>query len=275
MNHPKLMKGALAATAAVTTLGLYALKGRSNHPGMEALRGWAYAHRGLHREGVPENSMAAFRAALEKGYGIELDIHLMKDGNLAVIHDASLKRTAGADVQIEDLTAEDLENYRLEGTDEKIPLFRDVMALYEGKAPMIVELKPVKNNHAALAEAACELMKDYKGIYCMESFDPRCISWLRQNRPQIIRGQLTENFWAHDKKLNPAVRFVLTHNLLNFTTVPDFVAWKFADRKDSVTTALCRRAWDIQGVSWTIRSQEDFDTAVAEGWLPIFEGFEP
>ena len=275
MNHPKLMKAALAATALVTTAGLYTLKGRTGHPGMEALRGWGYAHRGLHREGVPENSMAAFRAALEKGYGIELDIHLMKDGNLAVIHDASLLRTAGVDVMIEDLTAEDLENYRLEGTDEKIPLFRDVMALYEGKAPMIVELKPMNNNHAALSEAACEILKDYKGVYCIESFDPRCIQWLRKNRPQIIRGQLSENFVAHDKKLHPAIRFLLTHNMMNLATCPDFLAYKFADRKASFTTALCRNVWDIQGVSWTIRCQEDYDTAVQEGWLPIFEGFEP
>jgi glycerophosphoryl diester phosphodiesterase len=262
---------------AVVLAGLYLLstQGRTGHSGLADLKGWAYAHRGLHDENLPENSMAAFRAALENGYGIELDIHLMKDGNLAVIHDSSLLRTAGVDVRIEDLTLEDLENYRLEGTDEKIPLFREVMAIYEGKAPMIVELKPVDNNHAALAAAACEILKDYQGIYCIESFDPRCIQWLRKNRPQIIRGQLTENFWAHDKKLHPAIRFALTHNLLNFASCPDFVAYKFADRKDSITTGLCRKVWDLQGVSWTIRSQADFDTAVAEGWLPIFEGFEP
>ena len=275
MKHPKLLNAAMAATALLTTTGLYALKGRTGHPGMEDLKGWGYAHRGLHKEGIPENSMAAFRAALDKGYGIELDIHLMKDGNLAVIHDASLLRTAGVDVQIEDLTAADLENYRLEGTDEKIPLFKDVMALYEGKAPMIVELKPRNNNQAALAQAACDILEDYQGIYCMESFDPRCVQWLRKNRPQIIRGQLTENFVANDDKLHPAIRFLLTHNLFNFMTVPDFVAYKFADRKDSFTTALCRGVWDIQGVSWTIQSQEDYDTALQEGWLPIFEGFEP
>jgi len=275
MKYPKVMKAALAATAAVSTAYLCSLRGRTGHPGLEDLKGWSYAHRGLHKEGVPENSMAAFRAALEKGYGIELDIHLMKDGNLAVIHDASLLRTAGADVQIEDLTAQDLENYRLEGTDEKIPLFREVMALYEGKAPMIVELKPVKGNHAALAEAACDILKDYTGVYCMESFDPRCISWLRKNRPHIVRGQLTENFVAHDDKLHPAIRFALTHSLTNALTVPDFVAYKFEDRNDSISTALCRRAWDIQGVSWTIKTQEDYDIAVQEGWLPIFEGFEP
>ena len=125
---------------ALFALYVLSLRCRRGNPQLQKLRLWAYAHRGLHGKGVPENSMAAFRLALEKGYGIELDVHLMADGNLAVIHDASLLRTAGADVQIEDLTLKDLSKYRLEGTQEQIPLFSDVLKLFDGKAPMIIEL---------------------------------------------------------------------------------------------------------------------------------------
>ena len=256
-------------------LYLFALRGRRNHAGLSTLRGRAYAHRGLHGNGVPENSMAAFRLALEKGYGIELDIHLMKDGKLAVIHDASLKRTAGADIQIEDLTAEDLKNYRLEGTDERIPLFTDVLELFNGKAPMIVELKAERGNHAALCKAAGELLNSYDGAYCIESFDPRCIAWLKDNRPDIVRGQLAENYFRSPKcRLPGYLKLALSAHLFNFRIAPDFIAYKFADRK-TLGTFLCRKLWGIQGVTWTLRSQEDFDTAVEEGWIPIFEGFEP
>lgn len=254
---------------------LLALRGRRNHKGLRALRGRAYAHRGLHGNGVPENSMTAFRLALNKGYGIELDIHLMKDGTLAVIHDASLKRTAGADVMIEDLTAPDLENYRLENTDEKIPLFSEVLALFNGKAPMIVELKAERNNHAALCAAACEMLKNYDGAYCIESFNPRCTAWLKENRPEIVRGQLAENYFRSPKcKLPWFLKLALSAHLFNSRILPDFIAYRFSDR-ETLGTGLCRKLWGIQGVTWTIRSQEDFDTAVTEGWIPIFEGFEP
>ena len=114
----KIVKGLF--TGAVALSGLYVLstQGRTGHPGLAALQGWKYAHRGLHDAEKPENSMAAFRAALENGYGIELDIHLIKDGNLAVIHDTALVRTTGCDGKITDLATEDLGNYRLENTDE-------------------------------------------------------------------------------------------------------------------------------------------------------------
>lgn len=265
----------IIAIVAILEIYFLLLRCRSGHYGLEKLRGWGYAHRGLHGNGVPENSMQAFRLALEGGYGIELDVHLMKDGNLAVIHDPSLKRTAGEDVFIEDLTAEDLENYRLEGTDEKIPLFKDVLALYEGKAPMIVELKTERGNQAALCQAVYDILKDYKGVYCVESFHPACVAWFHKNQPDVIRGQLSENFIANPKsKLPFVIKWVMSANLLNFRSVPDFVAYKFSDRK-CLGIAVCRNIWKAQGVTWTIKSQEDYDTAVSEGWIPIFEGFKP
>ena len=265
----------LTPAAVISAAYILALRCRKGHPGLADLRGHSYAHRGLHGNGVPENSLLAFRLAVEKGYGSELDIHLMKDGNLAVIHDASLKRTADADVQIEDLTAEDLENYRLEGTDEKIPLFSQVLELYAGKQPLIVELKSERGNHAALCAAATALLDGYKGHYCIESFDPSCITWLRKNRPELIRGQLSANFFLSKKsKLPWPAKWAMTANILNFASTPDFIAYKFADRK-RLGLAICRKIWGAQGVSWTIKTQEDFDTAVSEGWIPIFEGFEP
>ncbi|MFR8727711.1 MAG: glycerophosphodiester phosphodiesterase family protein [Dysosmobacter sp.] len=122
-------------------LFLLMLRCRREHPGWKLLRQYRYAHRGYHdKPHIPENSMAAFRRAIEHGYGAELDVHLMKDGRLAVIHDASLKRTAGADVLVEDLTAEELKQYRLEGTQEQIPLLEEVLPLFQGKR-LIIELK--------------------------------------------------------------------------------------------------------------------------------------
>lgn len=254
---------------------LLACRCRRDHPGLKDLQGWSYAHRGLHGNGRPENSMAAFKAALDAGYGIELDVHLLKDGNLAVMHDSLLNRTTGCAGSIEDLTTEQLKDYYLEGTEETIPEFMDVLTLFNGKAPIIVELKSVDGNHAQLAEAACKMLQTYKGVFCMESFDPRCVQWLRKNRPDIIRGQLTENFFKSRNDLPDYLKFALTHNLTNFLTVPDFVAYSFPHRKDTFMNDICRKLWKAQGVAWTLRSQADYDTAVAEGWLPIFEGFRP
>ena len=259
----------------LVVLYFLALRCRSGHKGLQALKGWHYAHRGLHGNSVPENSMAAFRLALENGYGIEFDVHLMADGELAVIHDASLKRTAGEDVRIEDLTKADLDRYQLEGTDEKIPLFLDVLKLYDGKAPLIIELKCERNNYAALSLAVCDALKGYHGTYCLESFDPRVVNWLKNNRPDMIRGQLTENFLKSPTAAMPWIlKFLLTTQLMNFLTLPDFIAYKSADRK-RLGNFVCRRIWGAAGVTWTVKSQEELDSVKKEDWIPIFEGFRP
>ena len=101
-----------------------------------------YAHRGFHGEpGIPENSMAAFRRAYQCGCGVELDVQLTGDGQLAVIHDKSLKRTAGVDREVSDLSMAELKQCRLEGTQETIPSLEEVLELFQGGPPLLVELK--------------------------------------------------------------------------------------------------------------------------------------
>ena len=243
----------------------------------DRFRGWYYAHRGYHdKPRIPENSLPAFRRAVQCGFGAELDVHLMKDGHLAVIHDASLKRTAGADVLVEDLTAEELKQYRLEGTEHHIPLLEEVLPIFAGKAPLIVELKAERGNAAALAEAACALLDKHHVTYCMESFDPRCLMWLWENRPDVVRGQLSENFARHGdgENLPGVVRWVLSNLLLNCRTRPDFIAYRFEDRK-CLSLQLCRSIYHAREFSWTIRSKEDMETAEQDGALVIFEQFNP
>lgn len=267
----------LLAVLVLFELYALALQCRNGHPGLKELRMFRYAHRGYHdKPQIPENSMAAFRRALQNYYGVELDIHLMRDGNLAVIHDSSLKRTAGADVEIEDLTAADLDNYRLEGTEEKIPLFSEMLELFEGKTPLVVELKSARGNYNELAEAACRLLDKYQVSYCIESFDPRCLMWLKKNRPDIIRGQLSHAFLKPGKsggqsKLNC---FVLQNLLLNFKTRPDFIAYKLADR-NNLSVKLCRKIYKVQEVNWTIKTKKEMEEAEGLGNLVIFEQFDP
>ena len=253
-----------------------ALRGRPRSPGMEAFKGWYYAHRGLYGGDVPENCLAAFRAARDHGYGIELDVHLLKDGSLAILHDSALKRMTGREGQIEDLTAADLPECHLNGTEHTVPLFREVLELVDGKVPLIVELKPIHGNHPALAKAACDMLKEYKGLYCLESFDPRCVLWLKKNRPELLRGQLAEDFGKSPflKDIPGILKFLMTHNTANFLTRPDFIAYRYRDR-NIPGNFLCRRLWHMAMVSWTLQTPEELDTALREGWIPIFEHFEP
>ncbi len=250
---------------------------RHGHPNWQILGAFRYAHRGYHdKPAVPENSMAAFRRAIGNFYGAELDVHLMADGNLAVIHDASLQRTAGVDVQIEDLTAADLPQYHLEGTAEQIPLFEDVLKLFEGKTPLIVELKPERGNHDALAAATVALLDQYRVNYCIESFDPRCLIWLKKNRPDIVWGQLAENFLRHGDGApqGKLTLWALGNLLLNFLTRPDFIAYRYEDR-DCGAVRICRRIFKVQEVNWTITSKKEMRDAEQKGNLVIFEGFDP
>ena len=199
---------------------------------------------------------------------------LLRDGTLAVFHDSDLKRCANVEGQIEDLDLEGLRKLRLEGTDEQVPLFDDVLALFEGKQPLIIELKTAKGNHRALAEAVCRRLDSYQGDFCIESFDPFAVADVRKLRPGICRGQLSMNFLKEPSGLPWYQRFLMTNVLLNWYTRPDFLAYQFSDR-DNFCLDLARRVWGVQEVSWTIRSKEDLLACEKFGSIGIFEKFDP
>ncbi len=255
---------------------LYALslKGRSGTD-LSAFGKFYFTHRGLYKSGyIPENSIAAFRAAKERGFGIELDVHLIADGNLAVMHDSSLMRTAGADRMLYDLSSAELGMYYLEGTSETIPSFSDVLEEIDGSVPLIIELKVDKNNYAELCRTVCDALKDYKGLYCLESFDPRCVYWLAENRPEWVRGQLAENYFKREKKIPFIGKLFLTSLVFNFLGKPDFIAYRYSDRRD-IPYKICKKLWKMPIVSWTVKSEDELNIAVNDNEIPIFEGFIP
>lgn len=252
----------------------FLLHGRNHGPGWERLTGVRYAHRGLHTlPDAPENSLTAFRRAAEAGYGAELDVHLTADGRLAVVHDGELLRVCGKNGVVEELTAGELACYRLCGKEERIPFLEQVLEIFENRAPLIVELKTAGGNYAALTKATVACLDKFRIDYCLESFDPRVLLWLRKNRPELLRGQLTQNFWKHPEGLNPFLRLVLTNLLCNAAVRPDFVACRLEDRK-GLALRLCRRM-GVRSAYWTIRSARDLRMAEAEGALVIFEQFDP
>ena len=271
-------KIALAVTAAALPMaGRLLMDGRRSQPGWEKLLDWRYAHRGLYDNdaGIPENSLAAFRRAAEAGFGAELDVHLTADGQLAVIHDSDLRRVCGRAGKVEELTYAELSQLRLLGTEECIPLLSDVLPLFAGVAPLIVELKPIRGNEPELAEKVCALLDTFPDLdYCLESFDPFAVLWLRKNRPELIRGQLSQNFLRDQDRPKFLVSFLLSTLFSNAWTRPDFIAWRWQDRK-SPFRALCCRGYRIQGVYWTLTSPEQLLSAEREGALGIFEGFRP
>lgn len=268
----------LGAAAAVFLIWCVLLLPRRGQAGWEALDGVRYAHRGLHdlSRGRPENSMAAFRAAVEKGFGAELDIHLMADGNLAVVHDSDLSRVCGKKAFIEDLRAEDLKDYPLQGTEETIPLFGEVLDLFAGKTPLIVELKVELGNANALTDAAMAALVGWNGTYCVESFHPGALLRLKNKYPRVIRGQLSQNFLKGSEVngLSLPVRFMLTNLLTTVFTRPDFIAYNWKDR-GNVSLRLMKRLYGVHEAAWTVRDRETMGALEKEGVPCIFEKFIP
>lgn len=217
-----------------------------------------YAHRGLHdlKNGVPENSLAAFRLAKAAGYGAELDVQLSRDGQVVVFHDDTLERVCGVKGRVDAYDWEALREMKLLGTEERIPLFTETLEAFDGgdTCPLIVELKTGPRN-AELCRKTYEILKSYPGSYCIESFNPMIVRWFRKNAPEIYRGQLAAEMKMYLPAQKKVVAFLLSRCALNFLAKPDFIAYQNKKRPRRI---LRLRERGIALFAWTsTKANED------------------
>ncbi len=233
-----------------------------------------YAHRGLHDNDTdaPENSIAAFCRAVQAGYGIEMDVQLSKDGVPVAFHDFTLKRICGKEGKVCDYTWEELQSFRLCGSEETIPKFEDVLNEVRGRVPLIVELK-VERANLALCPVVDAMLEKYHGIYCIESFNPLVLRWYRQNHGSVVRGQLSDGFLKSGEFQGP-LYFFLQNLMLNFITKPDFIAYNHKYEK-TLSRRICRGLFRNLSVAWTIKSQEELDAVRDKFDIFIFDSFIP
>lgn len=231
-----------------------------------------FAHRGLHDNAeTPENSLPAFALAAEKGYGIELDVHLTSDGKLIVFHDDDTTRMCGVSALPEKLTFGELRELKLLNTEEKIPLFEEVLSLVGGRVPLIVELKGVTFD-PAVCIATAEALDKYKGEYCVESFNPFFVRWWKKNRPSVIRGQLACRMPKQKSFIKKIEYTALGNMAFNAFSRPDFVAYDLHGRR-RVAFRLARALGAIP-VAWTVKNAKELETA-RKGFVGyIFENEE-
>lgn len=226
------------------------------------------AHRGLHGGDIPENSMAAFEAAAEKGLAVELDVRLTKDGKLVVFHDSSLMRMCGVEGEVGEFTAEQLGAFTLGESYERIPLFKDVLKSIDGRVPLLIEIKNC--DFGNIEPRVKRLLKGYKGSFAVQSFDPRTVLWFRLFAPDMCRGQLisTKRFgsvFQYMARTISALPIVWKH-----ITKPDFIAADIRTLSPGMVEEI--RSAGIALLVWTVRDGKAHDKgkALADGM--IFEG---
>lgn len=228
-----------------------------------------YAHRGLfdNDSEAPENSLAAFRKAVDAGYGIEFDVQLSKDNRLVVFHDATLKRMCGVEGHVWDYTLEELKQFSLLKSGEKIPTFEEVLSVIGGMVPLIIEYK-LDRVQTKVCRLADKILQKYQGKYCIECFHPLAVMWYRIHRPKVMRGQLCEEHFRNAGYKNP-VFMIMSYLLPNVVARPDFVAYNFK-HANNISRRLCRCMGGLS-IAYTIKSEAEYRQAKDKFDLFIFD----
>ena len=215
------------------------------------------AHRGLHNinDGIPENSVPAFRRAINKGYSIELDVHLTKDKKIVVFHDNTLKRVCGINKKIEECTYDELLKYNLFDTKYKIPLFKEVLNLIDKKVFLLIETK-VLDFDGELEKELSKILDNYEGNFAIQSFNIYSVNWFKKNKKDYMVGILSCDFNKQD--MGNLKKWILKTLITDIFIKSDFIAYDIKSLPNMYVTKV-RKHKKVLG--WTIRTKEDFEKA--------------
>lgn len=226
------------------------------------------AHRGLHNDHLDENSLGAFKAAIDHGYGFELDVHPLKDGGLVVVHDTNLKRVTGFDINVEEITEAELGKYPLLLSGEKIPTLKEVLDLMDGKLPILIELKVEGKFNPELPTRVLKLLEGYPKTdnIAIQSFNPYAMKFLNEQGAPYPLGQLVSN------KLDGQTKFVCwlfrTLNVLKISRA-EFIAFDVKYLPSRPVKRHKKRGYPI--LAWTVDDQEKLRKARQYADNIIFE----
>ncbi len=210
------------------------------------------SHRGLWNKDVPENSIGAFKRSIEAGVPIELDVHILKDESLVVIHDDNAKRMTGVDARFKDMKLEEVKKLKLNGTDYGIPTFSEVLELVKGQVLLDIEVKTDVKSFRICKKIA-EKLDQYNGEFMVKSFNPMYVVWFRFFRPKYTRGLLISRLKSI--KMNGFVKWFCYHMCLNFLAKPDFVAFDVRNLPNKKIDKLYKKGIPI--LLWTIHGREE------------------
>lgn len=219
------------------------------------------AHRGLHNEKCPENSLPAFISAMDCNYPIELDVQLCKDNVVVVFHDYNTFRMTGISRKIADIKSTELVNYQLDKTKYHIPTFEQVLEVVKGRVPLLIEIKN-EGKAGALEEEVCKCLENYCGEFAIQSFNPLSIRGVRKINKDFIVGLLSKDFNNIFKKYC----YLILSN-------PDFIAYKLNDMPSKMIKKAKSKGAII--CCWTITNEYERKKAAKYCTNYIFENIRP
>lgn len=224
-----------------------------------------FAHRGLHGAGVPENSLAAARAAIAQGVGIECDVRLSSDGLVHVFHDTRLERLTDGQGRFAALNADDIATLRLTD-DEPIPRLATLLAMTGEHTPLLIEIKSDGGPRACalLCAAVARDLVRHAGLVGVMSFDPLACHWFARHRPQILRGLVISRRYRSGIIARRGAALAIAR------ANPHFIACDVRDLpRASAFPGRLRRPL----LCWTVRSEGDSLRATRSGGQIIFESW--